>query len=87
MSQGTADSHDGRHPGGIDAASPFRRARPTVIKEADVPSRVGRQNSDYPRATPAAARLLSRLREAARALNRWWAEERRYRPERRYMRG
>jgi hypothetical protein len=66
---------------------PFRRSRPTVIQEADVPSRVERQNSAHPRAAPAAARLLPRLREAARALNRWWAEERRYRPERRYMRG
>lgn len=42
------------------------------------------------RAAPAgaAARGLScRLRAAAGALRRWWAEERHYRPERHYMRG
>lgn len=40
------------------------------------------------RAAPAAAQGLScRLRAAAGALRRWWAEERHYRPERHYMRG
>lgn len=40
------------------------------------------------RAAPAANQGLScRLRAAAGALRRWWAEERHYRPERHYMRG
>ncbi len=50
-----------------------------------MPSRTGRQNSDHP--LTAVARLPCRLRALARALHRWWMEERHYRPERRYMRG
>lgn len=38
-------------------------------------------------AASAAQGLAHRLREMARALRRWWAEERHYRPERHYMRG
>lgn len=45
------------------------------------------QTSERPRGTPALGRPSCRLREAARALRRWWAEDRHYRPERRYMRG
>lgn len=39
------------------------------------------------RAAPTPGPLVGRLRAAARALRHWWAEERHYRPERRYMRG
>ncbi len=38
-------------------------------------------------AAPAAQGPSRRVRAVVRALRRWWAEERHYRPERHYMRG
>jgi hypothetical protein len=46
----------------------------------------GCQDSERPR-VPSVARPSCGLRATLRALRRWWAEERHYRPERRYMRG
>jgi hypothetical protein len=43
-------------------------------------------NRRHRRAAPAQG-PSDRLRAVARALRQWWAEDRHYRPERRYMRG
>lgn len=51
-----------------------------------MPPRSGRPNNGFTLAAPATA-LSCSLRAAVRALRHWWAEERHYRPERRYMRG
>lgn len=52
-----------------------------------MPDRTERRNGKAQRPASRARISSLRLRALARALRRWWAEERRYRPERRYMRG
>jgi hypothetical protein len=52
-----------------------------------MPNAVGDRDRDRDRAAAAVAAGLSRARAAVAALLRWWRVGRRYRPERRYMRG
>jgi len=50
-------------------------------------TRTGRQHGEGHRFAAPAQSLRCRFRAMARALRRWWTEERHYRPERHYMRG
>ena len=68
--------------------APARRAQPARRQEVAV-TKVLVHGPNIRRAAPAAAShgALRTIGAALGALRRWWAAERHYRPERRYMRG